>query len=97
MGFKAAGGVLVSEVSPRSFAEDLGIAENDVIISINRQPVASVADVQRIQGTLKPGDPVVFHVMRAPGLPAQRRGQNGAGAAVEWRSFFPAGTMPNNP
>ena len=96
MGFTAKGGVLVSEVSPRSFAEDLGLTENDVIVSINRQPVETVADVQRIQGTLKPGDPVVFHVMRAAGLgQPQRRGQSSA--PVEWRSFFPAGTMPNNP
>jgi len=96
MGLKVKGGVEVAEVSPRSFGEDLGLAENDVVVSINRQPVESVADVQRIQGTLKPGDPVVFHVMRAPAMAMQRRGQTG-GAAVEWRSFFPAGTMPNNP
>ena len=94
MGFKAKGGVLVSEVSSRSFGEDLGLAENDVVISINRQPVESVADVQRIQATLKPGDPVVFHVMRAPPMAPRRQS---AGAAIEWRSFFPAGTMPNNP
>lgn len=94
MGFKGKGGVLVSEVSPRSFGEDLGLTENDIIVAINRQPVETVADVQRIQATLKAGDPVVFHVMRAP--PLAPRGRQ-SGAAPEWRSIFPAGTMPNTP
>ena len=47
-----------------SFAEDIGLMEKDVILSINRQPVTSVDDVKRIQGTLKPGDAVAFHIMR---------------------------------
>ena len=47
-----------------SFAEDIGLMEKDVILSINRQPVTSVDDVKKIQGTLKPGDPVAFHIMR---------------------------------
>jgi serine protease Do len=95
MGFKEKGGVLVSEVIPGSFAEDIGLLENDMILAINRQPVESTADVQRIQGTLKAGDPVAFHVMRSPGMAAGRGGRNQTGRAPEWRSLFVAGTMPN--
>lgn len=93
MGFKDNGGVLVASVNPGSFAEDIGLTENDVILSINRQPVASVDDVRRIQNSLKPGDPVAFHIMRSP-IPVGRRGQT-TGRAAEWRSLFVAGAMPS--
>ena len=56
-----------------------------VLTAINRQPVKSVDDVKRIQGTLKPGDAVAFRVLRSAG-----RGQ-------EWQPLFLAGTLPNNP
>jgi len=95
MGLKEKGGVQVVEVSPGGFAEDIGLAENDVIVAINRQPVENAEDVKRIQSTLKAGDPVAFRVMRAAGgFPQQgRRGQTGG--TPEWRSFFLAGTMPS--
>src|SRR5258708_36196988 len=47
------GGLLVQSVDADSFAEDVGLMGKDVILSINRQPVTSVDDVKRIQGTLK--------------------------------------------
>jgi serine protease Do len=78
------GGVLVSQVEPGSFAEDIGLLARDVLLTINRQPVNSVDDVKRIQSTLKPGDAVAFRVMRQ----VQRGG--------EWISQFVAGTMPNS-
>jgi len=92
MNFSEKGGVLVEQVQPGSFAEDIGLADNDVVLSINRQPVDSVEDVKRIQGTLKPGDPVAFRVMRSAVPLARSRGTN---AKPEWRSLFVAGTMPN--
>jgi serine protease Do len=98
MGFTEKGGVLVVEVIPGSFADDLGITETKdniavVISEINRQPVASPDDVTRIWGSLKPGEPVVFHIMQAD-TTAGRRGQTGAGA-TKWISSFLSGTMPN--
>ncbi len=57
-------GVVIAQVLENSFAEDVGLQERDVLVSINRQPVNSVEDVRRIQGTLKPGDAVAFRVMR---------------------------------
>jgi len=90
LGYQGRGGVLITEVEPGSFAEDIGLLARDIITAINRQPVNSVDDVLRIQAGLKPGDPVAFRVMRA--APATVRGQQ-----PEWQPFFAAGTMPQNP
>ena len=98
MGFPESekGGVLVVEVIPGSFAEDLGLEVREdvalVITSINRQPVMSAEDVTRIWSSLKPGEPVVFHIMQA--ATGARRGQTAA-APSKWVSSFLAGTVPN--
>ncbi|MDQ2946012.1 MAG: PDZ domain-containing protein, partial [Acidobacteriota bacterium] len=81
-------GVQVVSVDQGSFAEDVGITEKDVIVSINRQPVSSVEDVRKIQAGLKPGDAVAFRMMRAN--PFGTRSQRGPG----WSSFFVSGTLP---
>src|SRR5580692_6575825 len=57
-------GVLVSEVEPASFADDLGFGRGDVIVEINRVPVASMEDYKAAVGKLKPGENVVFKVLR---------------------------------
>ncbi len=89
MGFKEEhGGVLVSSVAPGSFAEDIGLEPRDVIMAINRQPINSVDDVQKIQSALKPGDAVAFRVMR---------GTRTARGEMEWTALFAAGTLPANP
>ena len=49
MGLDAKGGLLVQSVDADSFAEDIGLMEKDVILSINRQPVSSVEDVSRFR------------------------------------------------
>ena len=85
-------GVMVTLVQSDSFAEEIGIQNGDVIDTINRQPVNSVEDVRRIQGTLKPGDPVAFRVMRAAAVPGQ--GQRGA-RALQYTGFYITGTLPN--
>lgn len=89
LGYEDKGGVLITEVDPGSFAEDIGLAPRDIITSINRQAVNSVEDVERVQRGLRPGDPVAFRVMRA--APSTR------GRAPEWQPFFAAGTLPTNP
>ena len=85
MNLEVKGGVLVREVTPGSFADDIGLVPNDVVVSINRQDVNTVDDVKRIQSTLKPGDAVAFRVMRSSG-------QLGRGSR-EWVSLFLAGTL----
>ncbi len=88
MALDAKGGLLVESVDEDSFSEDIGLMEKDVILSINRQPVTSVEDVKRIQGTLKPGDAVAFHIMRPT---AGARGRT-----PQWISTFVSGALPKN-
>lgn len=83
LGIKQSGGVQIASVEPDSFAEDVMLAPKDIILAINRQPVNSVADIQRIQGTLKPGDAVAFRILRQ-------------GEDRQWTSLFVAGTLPPN-
>jgi serine protease Do len=91
MGLKdTKGGVRVTRVEPDSFAAEIGIAERDIIVSINRQPVASVDDVKRLQGTMKPGDAVAFRVMRA--IPGSRGGRG----ALQWQGIWLSGSLPQN-
>jgi serine protease Do len=88
MNLKANGGVLVGAVEPGSFADDIGLAKGDVVIEMNRQPVSGPSDIQKIQATLKPGDPVAFKIMRQ--AQAGPRGQG------EWQATYLAGTVPAN-
>jgi serine protease Do len=87
MGLKGSGGVLIASVEPGSFADDITLAKGDVIVELNRQSVNQPEDVKRIQGTLKPGDSVVFHIMR------QAMSSRGGGA---WTSLFVAGKVPES-
>src|SRR5579883_349568 len=86
MGVEGKGGLVVRGVDEGSFAEDIGLAEKDVILAINRQPVATVEDVIRIQSSLKPGDAVAIRIMRP--TPGAR------GHAPEWTTMFVSGTLP---
>src|SRR5262249_54481322 len=81
-GLKQTGGILIAEVEPSSFAEDVGLRQNDVLTEINRTPVNSTDDLKRLQATMKPGDAIAFRVLR-------RTGRNG-----EWATQFLAGTLP---
>jgi S1-C subfamily serine protease len=57
------------------------VARGDVILEVNRQAVNSVAEFNRIQGSLKSGQDVVFLVR-----------QRGAGR--QGGTIFLAGTLP---
>jgi serine protease Do len=73
-------GVIVSEVQPGSFADDIGVSRGDVILEVNRKPVNTEEDFRRIQSQLKSGDDVAI-------LLRQGRGANAATAIL-------AGTLP---
>jgi len=60
-------GVLVTDVQVSGFASDLGVERGDVILTINRQNVASVDDYNKLQGQLKSGGDVVLLVARRNG------------------------------
>jgi serine protease Do len=85
LNFKGDGGVLVSSTEAGSFAEDIGLAKGDIIVELNRQAVRAPEDIRRIQGSLKTGDAVAFHIMR------RAMGSRGGG---DWQSLFVAGTVP---
>ena len=84
LGIKQGGGILIDSVEPNSFADEIGLAPNDVILSINRQEVNSRTDVERIETTLKAGQAVQFRVLR-------KTGRNG-----EWQPMFLAGMLPSS-
>jgi len=64
VGIEAQKGVLVVDVDPASFGDDLGFARGDVIAEVNRQSVTSVAEYKAVVSKLKPGQNVVFKVLR---------------------------------
>ncbi|HET9410198.1 MAG TPA: Do family serine endopeptidase [Candidatus Sulfotelmatobacter sp.] len=74
-------GVMVQDVKPGSFAEDVNLGRGDVILEINKQPVNSEEDFSRIESTLKSGQDVVF-------LVRQR------GTTRQDGTIFLAGTLP---
>jgi serine protease Do len=55
-------GVIVQDVKPGSFAEDVNLGRGDIILEINKQPVNSEEDFARIESSLKSGQDVVFLV-----------------------------------
>jgi len=74
-------GVIVQDVKPGSFADDVGLARGDIILEINKQPVDSEEAFNRASSGLKSGQDVVF-------LVRQRGAGKGAG------TIFLAGTLP---
>jgi serine protease Do len=83
MKFPEEGGVLITRVEPDSFAEEIGLRANDVIVSIGGQSVTSVEEVRSVREGLKEGDAVAFRVYRGYG-----RNE----ASMNWQPFFAAGT-----
>jgi serine protease Do len=67
VGIEGQKGVLVSAVEPTSFADDVGFSRGDVITEVNGQSVASVDEYHRAVSRLKPGENVVFKVLRRGG------------------------------
>ncbi len=73
-------GVLVTDVELGSFAEDLGVMPGDIIVSVNRQPIASVSELRELREGLQPGDDIALKVMR-----------RGAGG---WSASYLGGVLP---
>jgi len=64
VGVEGQKGVLVGEVEPASFADDVGFSPGDVISEVNGQSVTSVDEYRKAVDKLKPGENVVFKVLR---------------------------------
>jgi len=74
-------GVIVQEVKPGSFAEDVNLGRGDIVLEVNKQPVNSEEDFARIESSMKSGQDVVFLVR-----PRGSSRQDG--------TIFDAGTLP---
>ncbi len=73
-------GVLVDSVDTASFADDVGLLPDDVIVAVNRRTVESVTELRKIREELSGGDDVAFKVMR-----------RGAGG---WTAIYLADVLP---
>jgi serine protease Do len=74
-------GVMVTDVKPNSFAEDIGLGRGDIILEVNKQAVNSEEEFARVESSLKSGQDVVF-------LVRQR------GTTRQDGTIFDAGTLP---
>jgi len=81
LGIPSGKGVIVQDVKGGSFADDVGLTRGDVVLEINKQPVNTQDDFDRVQSGLKSGQDVVF-------LVRQRGGGRNDG------TIFLAGTLP---
>ena len=57
----------MTDIEVGGFASDLLLQRGDIILSVNRQPVSSVDDFNRIQSQLKSGSDVVLLIARRSG------------------------------
>jgi serine protease Do len=62
--YKDGRGVVVAEVAPTSFGEDIGFLRGDLITEVNHAAITSVADYRELVAGLKPGKEVLFKVLR---------------------------------
>jgi serine protease Do len=74
-------GVIVQDVKPRSFAEDVNLGRGDIILEVNKQPVNSEEEFARVESSLKSGQDVVFLV-------------RSRGSSKQDGTIFLAGTLP---
>ena len=74
-------GVIVQDVKPGSFAEDIDLARGDIILEINKQPVHNEEEFAKIESSLKSGQDVVILVWQR-------------GSTKQDGTIFKAGTLP---
>jgi len=74
-------GVIVQDVKPGSFAEDVNLGRGDIILEVNKQPVNSEEEFSKLESSLKSGQDVVFLV-------------RSRGSSRQDGTVFLAGTLP---
>ena len=85
LSYELSEGVLVTEVEQGSFADDIGLRPNHIVVAINRKAIKRVADIESAQIGIKAGDDVAVKVMR------RTVGSNGQ---VGWTPQYLAGVLP---
>ena len=79
MGVK--GGVIVTDVRPGSFADEINLTKNTVIVEINKHAITDEASYRAIVSGLKSGDDVAFAI-------------RGTGAQASSSNSYVGGTLP---
>ncbi len=74
-------GVIVQDVKPGSFAEDVNLGRGDIVLEINKRPVNNEDEFAKVESSLKSGDDVVFLV-------------RSRGSSKQDGTIFLAGTLP---
>jgi serine protease Do len=85
------GGVVITQVQESSFADEIGLQERDIVVSINRHAVSSFDEVKDIQQKLKAGDAVAFRILRPSPLAGRNQPRN---APPQYQGQYLAGTLP---
>jgi serine protease Do len=67
LGMQRQGGVIVTQVEAGSFADDLGFAPRDLVVEVRGEVISSLADYRKALSALKPGQRVLFKVLRRVG------------------------------
>ena len=67
LGLEASSGVVVTQVARDSVADDAGMRPGDIIAEVGGKPVRSADDLNRYLGKAKPGETVVFYVIKPSG------------------------------
>jgi 2-alkenal reductase len=57
-------GALISEVEPGSPADDAGLSQNDIVVSVNGTEVSEEQPFSRLMGQVQPNEQVTFSVLR---------------------------------
>ena len=70
LGITGTRGVIVTEVKPDSFADDIGMQRSYVILKVNGHPVNSEEEFRKTTSQLKSGQDVVFLVRTGRGASA---------------------------
>jgi serine protease Do len=81
LGLTSSSGVVVTDIKPGSFADDVGLNRGDVILEVNKQKVSNEDDFNRIVSGLKSGQDVVFLV-------------HPRGVGPQGGTIFMGGTLP---
>jgi len=55
-------GVLITRVDPMSATFDSGVQRGTVLLEINRKPILSVSDYNRVSAAIRPGDVIALYV-----------------------------------
>jgi serine protease Do len=74
-------GVIVQDVKPGSFAEDVNLGRGDIVLEVNKQAVNSEEEFAKLESSLKSGQDVVFLV-------------RSRGSTRQDGTIFLAGTLP---